>query len=215
LTLQIIFSGTSLVLCAFFFVYCHHYIRRRTSHENILANYRDEVNRLIADIDAATDRDAQLVEDRIAGLRKLLEDADRRISLLSRDLERRRPGTELYTALGSAPRPVTTPEAAVSLAGLDSRPGGQPVASAAVAAAQPPAAIPDTLWPPPAGVPAGEAQPPAPVAPVAATVPERPLTERVLELSRQGIAPELIATRLKVSLSEVQLALAVSRRAGA
>jgi hypothetical protein len=44
---------------------------------------------------------------------------------------------------------------------------------------------------------------------------ERPLTERVRELSRQGIAPELIAARLKVSLSEVQLALAVSRRAGA
>jgi hypothetical protein len=208
LTLQVIFSGATLVLCAFFFVYLHLYIRRRTSHENILANYRDEVNRLIADIDAATDRDAQLVEDRIASLRKLLEDADRRISLLSRDLERRRPGAELYTALGKAPRLAASspPPAGDAPAPGIAVPNIAPAASG-IAAPAPSAQLPDTQWPPGEGEPV--AQPPAPAA------VERPLTERAAELSRQGIAPELIAARLKVSLSEVQLALAVSRRAGA
>ncbi|MDR0997434.1 MAG: hypothetical protein LBL70_00065, partial [Treponema sp.] len=63
---QLIFSGSTLVLCAFFFVYFHLYIRRRTSRGSILAGYEDEVNRLITEIDHATDRDAQLVEERIA-----------------------------------------------------------------------------------------------------------------------------------------------------
>ncbi|MDR3248888.1 MAG: hypothetical protein LBT39_08880 [Treponema sp.] len=186
MTLQIIFSGVSLVLCAFFFVYFHIYIRRRTSHENILANYRDEVNRLIADIDSATDRDAQLVEDRIATLRKTLDEADRRISLLSRDLERRRPGMELYTSLGTKQPPLSEP-------------------LRATAAASP---VP-VLTPPPVYVAPSPTVPPMepPAEP-----PVRPLTERVADLSRQGISPELIAARLELSLSEVELALAVSRR---
>jgi hypothetical protein len=168
LALQLIFSGASLVLCAFFFVYFHIYIRRRTGRENILAGYREEVDRLIAEIDRATDRDARLVEERIAELRKVLEDADRRIALL----DRRRASTELYTALGkSAPAAVPPVPPAVSSA--------TPIATAET----PPAA--------------------------------RPITERVVELSRQGFAAELIAAKLGLSLSEVELAITVSRRRGA
>jgi hypothetical protein len=171
LALQLIFSGASLVLCAFFFVYFHLYIRRRTGSQSILAGYREEVNRLIAEIDRATDRDARLVEERIAALRKVLEDADRRIALL----DRRRASTELYTALGKAAPASEIPPSPAS-----------PVSPA------PP--MPETS--PAAG---GEA---------------RPLTERVAELSRQGFAAELIAARLGLSLSEVELAIAVSRRRG-
>ncbi|MDR0399679.1 MAG: hypothetical protein LBH51_01885 [Treponema sp.] len=174
MALQVIFSGASLVLCAFFFIYFHLYIRRRTGRDGVLAACQEEVNRLVAEIDRATDRDAQLVEERIAALRKILEDADRRIALLSRDLDRRRPGTELYTALASR------------------RPG-----SASPPPAEPPAAPSDTAPP--------RNEPP----------PVRPLTERVQELSRQGLAAPLIAARLGVSISEVELALAVSRRRGA
>jgi hypothetical protein len=184
LALHVIFSGASLVLCAFFFIYFHLYIRRRTSREGILAGYQEEVNRLIAEIDRATDRDAQLVEDRVAALRKVLEDADRRIALLSRDLDRRRAGTELYTALGEGRRPASDP--------LPPPPGGdRPLGEAAASGA-------------PKEPPPGPSTPPA-----------RPLTERVQELARQGLAAQLIAARLGVSLSEVELALAVSRRRGA
>jgi hypothetical protein len=190
------------VLCAFFFVYFHIYIRRRTSHENILGEYRDEVNLLKAEIDNATDRDAQLVEERIASLRKMLEDADRRISLLSRDLERRRPGTELYTSLGAR---QTAPGAVLEASSInhpgDGLEGGTEPPQASTA-------IPE--------YPAGEPGDAGSLFPVTETAPPaRPLTERVAELSRQGISPEFIAARLGVSLSEVELALAVSRRAAA
>jgi hypothetical protein len=196
LTLQIIFSGSALVLCAFFFVYFHLYIRKRTSRESILAGYQDEVDRLIAEIDHATDRDSRLVEERITALRKILEEADRRIALMSRDMERRRSGTELYTALGARrPVPADTPNTAVpAVPGSPNTadPGGPAVSPAGQAG----------------GGPVREGSP-------AESAGGRPLTQRVLELSRQGIAEELIAARLGLSLSEVKLALAVSRRRGA
>jgi hypothetical protein len=202
LTQQIIFSGATLVLCAFFFVYFYLYIRRRTSRGSILAGYREEVNRLIAEIDHATDRDARLVEERITALRKILEDADRRIALLSRDMERRRSGTELYTALGSrqpaAGAPVP-PGPAQPPAGTAA--GEEPAAAGAFA-------VPGEAA---AGKPALGASPAAPVG----DFQTRPLTERVAELSRQGISAEFIAARLGLSLSEVELALAVYRRTGA
>ncbi|MDR0669250.1 MAG: hypothetical protein LBF95_04135 [Treponema sp.] len=211
MTVQAVFSLFTLVLCATFFVYAHLYIRRRTSRESVLAACRDEVDHLIAEIDHATDRDTQLVEERIAALRKILDDADRRIALMSRDMEKRRSATELYTALGtrlpsappSQPAPIQArPEIQPAPGGQSSQPG-QP--------GQPAPARPGTQpvrSPPPSGVF-------TPAAPSAAVQgPPVPLTQRVLELSRQGFSTELIATRLDLSLAEVELALAISRRAG-
>lgn len=202
MALHVIFSGASLVLCAFFFIYFHLYIRRRTSREGILAGYQEEVNRLIAEIDRATDRDAQLVEDRIASLRKILEDADRRIALLSRDMDRHRTGRELYTALEKA---AVVPPAAPA-GGAASSAGASPAVPGLIPGPAELSPVPGALTgaapAPVQGSPAGDSVPP----------PVRPLTERAAELFRQGFSPELIASRLGVSLSEVELALAVSRR---
>jgi hypothetical protein len=198
LTQQLIFSGSTLVLCAFFFVYSHLYIRRRTSRESILAGYQDEVDRLIAEIDHATDRDARLVEERITALRKILDEADRRIALMSRDMDKRRSGMELYTALGTR-QPVPVPDIPVP-----------------VQVPEPAAPGPFVPGAPEPGVSAVEQAGEAPVressTPDASSSGGRPLTQRVVELSRQGFADELIAARLGLSLSEVKLALAVSRR---
>jgi hypothetical protein len=202
LTQQIIFSGATLVLCAFFFIYFYLYIRRRTSRGSILAGYREEVDRLIAEIDHATDRDARLVEERITALRQILEDADRRIALLSRDTERRRGGAELYTALGSRqPVPAVSPSPA--------DPG--PSRVSAGTAAEGGAAKAGGFALPGEAAAGNLAVGPKP----GAGDPQvRSLTEQVAELSRQGISAEFIAARLGLSLSEVELALAVYRRTG-
>jgi hypothetical protein len=207
--LQLIFLGANLVLCAFFFVFFYLYIRRRTGRESILTASREEVNRLIAEIDRATDRDARLVEERITALRKILEEADHRIALLSRDLDRRRASTELYTALGKTPPAV--PGLAAGSAAVPGTTAGPPAPSPPA----PSGAVP--------GIPAGSSVvsiaapsspsavsglPGAPGAPPAAPS----LTGRVAELSRQGFAADLIAARLGLSLSEVELAITVSRR---
>jgi hypothetical protein len=199
MTVQTFFSLSTLVLCAVFFVYAYVYIRRRTSRESILAAYRDEVNRLVAEIDHATDRDTQLVEDRIAALRKILDEADRRIALMSRDMEKRRASADLYTALGArqgGPSGIPPP---------GQPPAGTPAGTPAPVRDSPvsPASAAPVSAPPAVGAPA-PGQPAAPAA----------LTQRVAELARQGFAAELIAARLGLSLAEVELALAVFRRTG-
>ncbi|MDR2374950.1 MAG: hypothetical protein LBD96_00770 [Treponema sp.] len=204
MTVQVIFSLATLLLCAVFFVYAHIYIRRQTSRESIMAAYREEVSRLIAEIDHATDRDTQLVEERITALRKILEEADHRIALMSRDMEKRRSATELYTALGTRqPAPAASPPAEQAVNSFT--PAAQPL---------PGQALPSQPLPGQAltgQAPTGQAtnrQTPdgAPSLPT--------LSQRVLELSRQGFAEELIATRLGLSRAEVELTLAVSRRTG-
>jgi hypothetical protein len=100
MTLSIIFSAASLILCAFFFIYFRAYLKRRMGREEIFEEYRDEVNRLIAEIDAATERDSLLVEDRIKSLKTLLETVDRRMAGMIRELDRKKASEGLYTSLG-------------------------------------------------------------------------------------------------------------------
>ncbi|MDR3192975.1 MAG: hypothetical protein LBT87_07910 [Treponema sp.] len=202
--ISLVFSTASLLFCGFFFLYFHRYIRRRTSRENILAECGDAVARLEAQIDAVTDRDAQLVEDRIRSLKKLLEDVDRRISLLSRIEDQRK--YPLYNFLGNrVASPGAGPEkplpASPDPGAPAPPPGARAVPEGAVPAGGPDA--PFVLVPGPAGAP-----PPAPE-PGEDT---RPLVERAAELDRAGFSPELIASRLGVSVSEAELAVTVSRR---
>jgi hypothetical protein len=199
--IPLVFSTASLLFCGFFFLYFHRYIRRRTSRENILAECGDAVARLEAQIDAVTDRDALLVEERIRSLKKLLEDVDRRISLLSRIEDQRKP-TALYNSLGNRMRfsdpgaPSSSPEAAV-FSGPDTVPAPAAPVSAPVASAMVNEVPRDTVpSPAPVPEPGGDL---------------RPLVERVAELDRAGFSPELIASRLGVSVSEAELAVTVFR----
>jgi hypothetical protein len=209
----LVFSTASLLFCGFFFLYFHRYIRRRTSRENILAECEDAVARLEAQIDAVTDRDAQLVEERIRSLKKLLEDVDRRISLLSRIEDQRKPAVPLYNSLGNrisfpgaGPGKPFPPDAAFP----DPGPVPSPPASdtANMEGALPSGGPVDTPPPSPVPGPAGD----SPLTP--ALEPDddtRPLVERVAELDRAGFSPELIASRLGISVSEAELAVTVSR----
>jgi hypothetical protein len=86
--LALILSGLSLISCAVFWIYAVFYLKRRTGQEHILAEFREEINKLIAEIDAATDRDSILVEERINHVKALLEELDKRISTHARELSR-------------------------------------------------------------------------------------------------------------------------------
>ncbi|GHU95745.1 hypothetical protein FACS189479_09390 [Spirochaetia bacterium] len=213
MTFSIIFSGASLILCGFFFVYFTLYIKRRTERANILGDYQDEVNKLIADIDSATDRDALLVEDRITALKKLLEDVDKRITVLTREQDRKGRSDAVYSSLGrqmkvivqEPPAGAGLPAAGLGRASplesvlLDREEAGPPSESVTGAADEPVAAFVR-----------GNAVPAAAIA----EKQELSFAERAAELSRAGFSPDLIAARLGKSISEVELAIAVSHRTG-
>ncbi|MDR3115588.1 MAG: hypothetical protein LBU25_08710 [Treponema sp.] len=225
MNVSIVLSVSTLMACILFFIYCRAYLRRRTGSERILAEFREEVYKLIAEIDAATDKDALLVEERIKTLRAILEEVDKRISVHLREVDRRQLQEEAYAELGRK-RSMTSPFSAViqpfpkaydlfsgASAKIRAEADSQKPeaaekeipASAAVGFTAPPDSTPSPLKQEPVGPRIVRAQreitPQAP-----------PFPEQVAELSKAGLSASLIATRLGVSLSEVELAIAISER---
>jgi hypothetical protein len=191
LNLSFLISILCLVFCLIFFFYTKWYVKRRTSASELLAEYRTEVYRLNAEINAVTDRDALLVEDRIKKLKEILEDTDKRVKVYTQELDRSRTGEALYTSLGRGIR----------------------------AALKTPAEIPQESSPAPelsAQMPKltlvrQESAPvtsPAPHAPPVLKPPsKRQIRAQIDELVKEGLPPAEIASRLGISIAEVDLAM--------
>ncbi|MDR0553805.1 MAG: hypothetical protein LBG76_03265 [Treponema sp.] len=182
----LILSAASLVICCLSFLYFRSYIKHRAGEE-VLAESRAEIYRLIAEIDSITDRDAQLIEERIKTLKALLEDTDKRLAVYARELERSRGGEALYTSLGRGIRVALGPKAAP--------PAVEPVSAAGEL-------HPGTQAAPPYDETPAQAPPPAPAA-------KQRLRIQIAELAAGGLSPGEIASRLDISLSEVDLALSL------
>jgi hypothetical protein len=211
MTLSVIFSAASLIICGFSFIYLLGYLRRRTGARRILEDFEEEVNKLIAGIDAAADRDITLLEDRSAAIKALLETLDRRLAAYARELERRETQEAALGALASkgAAFGARTENAYAALGrGLRSSlrvdsPEPPPPASQV---AEPPTEQPRSVEPAP-GDPLPQPRFTRSPNPVKA---KAPLAEQAQELYRNGFSPETIAIRLGATLAEINLALALS-----
>jgi hypothetical protein len=196
MNIPFILSAASLCIVVISFFFSRWYIARKTAARELLADYRAEVYRLIAEIDAAADRDSLLIEERIKTLKKIIDDTDRRIGVYMRELQRSRNGEAMYANLGRGIR-----------AALDSR---TPQLELIPSEAPPP----PQAAPPPPPPPPPEAPPPPPEQPPSrkrgAKKPK--LKMQIAELAAQGIPPDKIASRLKLSIAEVDLALNLLRR---
>jgi hypothetical protein len=83
--MALILSGVALLISVITFFTLRSYVIKRTGEERILAEFRARVKGIVAEIDTATDRDKQLLDERVMRLKKLLEDTDVKIA----DLESR------------------------------------------------------------------------------------------------------------------------------
>ncbi|MDR0456729.1 MAG: hypothetical protein LBH20_08625 [Treponema sp.] len=228
MTTALVLSAASLCLCIFGFFFFRRYIERKTAARELLVDYRTEVYRLIAEIDAAADRDSLLVEERIKTLKKIIDDTDRRISVYMRELQRSRAGEAMYASLGRGIR-----------AALDSRPDSPeaeplPESSASMEASSPAETMafsetPITQKPPnskkspakknqpdsdnpslfetPSGGSAGQNTAAGKRKPQKSKI-----KVQVAEMFAQGISPHDIASRLNLSLAEVDLAINLLKR---
>jgi hypothetical protein len=231
MTIALVISIISLSLCVSGFFFLRWYISQRTDAARLLEEYRDEVYRLISEIDAATDRDSRLVEDRIKNLRILLDDTDKRISVYTRELQRSRNSEAIYKNLGRGIR-----------AALDSIPAEQIPATSELPASPAESPVPPSES---SASPVTE-----PVSPAETTLPvvenELPFTDeekgsgrslqtrgakkqkkrktaktqipaarpektgikmQIAQMAIQGLSPSEIASKLGISIAEVDLAL--------
>jgi len=88
-----------LAVCFIMFLYLKWYINKRTSASG-LEEHRVEVAKLIAEINLVTDRNLQLIEDSISKLKIFLEDAEKRIAEYKDAIQIKTSGEALYTNLG-------------------------------------------------------------------------------------------------------------------
>jgi len=199
MTIPFVISVISLCLCVLSFIFFRWYIERKTAARELLADYRAEVYRLIAEIDAAADRDSLLVEERIKTLKKLLDDTDRRISVYMRELQRSRHGEAMYSSLGRGIR-----------AALDSKPLQEKTTEEEEREKREETKK-DTET-----IPQGPSTSPQETDESVASRKRKPkkakLKVQIAELSAQGLSPVEIASRLKLSLAEVDLALNLLHR---
>jgi hypothetical protein len=75
-------------------------VRRGTSAAAQSQELREEVSRLVVELNQTTDRNIALVEDGIARLNELLARADKKIGLLRRESEKHEMGMQVYSRLG-------------------------------------------------------------------------------------------------------------------
>ncbi|MDR3140020.1 MAG: hypothetical protein LBT95_10190 [Treponema sp.] len=189
MTLSLLFSLAGFVICLFFCFFAGLYLSRRTGQKRILGEFREEVNKLIAVIDDATDRDARLVEERVKFLKTLLEDADKRMEAYARELGRVQ--ERAYADLGKT-------RLAVLSAAEEKKEGKGDMR------AEKPAS-------PPSGEKASSSALPVIQAPREIAPKAAPLEEQVNKLARAGFSSNVIAARLGISISEVELVLAISQ----
>jgi hypothetical protein len=235
--MALVLSAASLIICGFSFVFFGVYLRRRTGPKRILAEFKEEVDKIILEIDSTTERDLTLVEDRIKALKTLLENADRRVADIERHIavsvreqERHRTQEAAYAALGRQAGLAKAAEAGggqggsrvIPLSRNALRPGEEPgeKAPAPAETAGTGAFSPDAVSEPSPepGVPPGisgtgaEGAPRTPlfVRAEREIAPAPSFMEQVAKLSREGFSADIIALRLGATVAEVELALAIS-----
>jgi len=193
MNISIIISITCALFCVFIFFYFKWYIKRRTSDSKLLDEYRTEVNRLIVEVNAATDRDMQLVEDRIKKLKTILDDTDKRISVYIRELEKSRTGEALYTSLGRGIRAALNTQ-------VEPSPPPEKTEPPKPYAVKQDSGIPSE--------PSGETSAQSP----SKTYSKRQIRAQIDAMVDQGLPPGEIASRLEISLAEVDLAMNLINR---
>lgn len=91
---------------------------KKLQKSNVIVELQSEVNELILGLNQTTDRNINILEEKIRGLTRLLNDADKRIKILRTESERNKPEPLVYNQLGRiqdnrplADSSIKTPEA--------------------------------------------------------------------------------------------------------
>ncbi|MGO9310204.1 MAG: hypothetical protein ACLQDL_14440 [Spirochaetia bacterium] len=204
-------------------------VRRAALAESRISEIREEVSRLLVELNQATDRNIALMEDKIPVLNDAISTADKKIGLLRRETEKHDVGSQIYSRLAEGRRQRPTEPAkreddsaeyrdarsagyrdAQSAGYRDAQsPGYRDAQSAGYRDAQSPGDAVPAL---PLSVELSEQNP----QPAAAGKPRGigPDAQRVMMLYRAGFSSSLIASRVGAPVGEVELIISLEQRKG-
>ncbi len=215
------------LIAAVTILWVRRYLKRLADEDGAVAAARRDVAALIAELDATTDRNLTIVEDKLGELKAALAETDKRLALLSRERPAQAGGMTARAATGPADEPsgyAPQPRRAAPVA-YDRRglPSDEFAFSAAVpgadakpgAAAKPAAGAYD--GPPPDGIPSERREAGSPGRDGVPFVKlsqrqfeaEESFPDRVIRLYRKGLSADAIAANLGAHRSEVEIAIAM------
>jgi len=165
--------------------------------ENLLDGVREEARALVLELNETADRNVTLVEDRMASLRELLDEVDRRIGIEKKELGARAVEREVYEKLSRRRPIVAVQEGSIAPEPMARRPPEAPIPLSLGAAA--------------------DSQGPNRTAPEVRLSEDVLFTsktkrEEALDLHRRGISADLIAARLGATVAEIELLVEVEER---
>ncbi len=192
-------------------------VRRVTSAAAQIAELRDEVSRLVVELNQTTERNVALVEHRIGSLNDLLTAADRKIGLLRREMEKHDVGAQVYSRLAegrsAGPRNNAADARGNAPGAKENRSQASPVTDISTEAGRPAAGgAPEAQQAPGAGDALEASAGAARARPGVTPEPREEMHRRVMTLSRAGFSPSLIAARVGVPLGEVELIISLERQ---
>jgi len=159
-------------------------IQSRTSQQAALDEIKREVGSIITELNQTTERNIEIAEDRIGKLRDLIEEADRRVKTLKRDIAGHQQAGVIYDARGTARRDrIEDPPQKGPLPARESTNTTEDAAPRATESRQPAAAS------------------------------RSEVRDEVRMLYLQGLPIERIAVRVGVTVGEVELILSLQQGA--
>jgi hypothetical protein len=189
LTLFFLFSVTALIISGFSFFYFKSYLKHRTSQERFLSDYQEEVNLILKSINEVTVRDITLIEEREKELKRLLEEIDKRMKIYLREMDSARKAEEAYQELGK------------NRYKMNSRPAPQ--------AAEAEKKIETKKTPEATAYPLPDFNLKAEATPLPQTGMQS-VSEQIHSMLRIGFPVAVIASRLGISIAEVEFASALA-----
>jgi hypothetical protein len=186
-----IFSSIALLISIISFFIIYFYVRKRTNTDRIPVETRLEVAKIINEIDRITDRDSELIEERVGKLKSLLEDVDRRIVLYEGQIKNYKAAEEITKKLNEEKKDAnieTYRELGKNAATRKNYPPGMP----------PPLKI--SIVENSSAAAGGQAP------------EEQERVRKAAELAAAGVPVNEIAKRLNATINEIEIALFLSSR---
>ncbi|MCK4515686.1 MAG: hypothetical protein KAU31_10535 [Spirochaetaceae bacterium] len=174
----------SLVAIAIAVIVIRRMVDRRASSTAVMDEIRREVGAILTEMNQTTERNIELIEDRVTRLQELIVQADRRLGTLRRETQKQEKAEMVYSHLSRVARSAGSPPAD----------GGNESSTNKGAQSS------------------GGAEPSDASGEVAQTATSVPLKDRVLDLYRQGIPIERIASRVGTAVSEIELIVSLGER---
>ncbi|MDZ7795136.1 MAG: hypothetical protein U5P10_16040 [Spirochaetia bacterium] len=186
-------TGISIMIAGIVYILLVKRINREKSSTAITEQVRNEIDRMVVDLNQTADRNIGLIEQQLKSLTEMIQEADHRISLLQKHSEKLNRSTDTYNQIRPAQivKPKATPEPKASPA---------PQASEVSPPNSHTVDISEKIQPSTSVSESEDAQD-------SVTTSKR---ERVINLHRQGISLDIIASRVGSTVAEVELIISMT-----